>query len=104
MGFNVKDYMLPPGTLIRFDGMGGNQSLSYIYHSVGIRAGDIALVLNHKKPMLLDILVGDKIITLDFEHIADIIGWVPEFNPIYCGSGFREYPRWYPKYCYTYDI
>ena len=90
MGFNVKDYMLPPGTLIRFDGMGANQRLSYIYHSVGIQPGDIALVLNHKKPVLLDVLVGDKIINLDLEHIADIIGWVPEFTPIYCGSGFRE--------------
>jgi hypothetical protein len=82
----------------------GNQSL-YLHLSFCWYSGwGYSSCVNHKKPTLLDVLVGDKIINLDLEHIMDIIGWVPEFNPIYCGSGFREYPRWYPKYCYTYDI
>jgi hypothetical protein len=104
MGFNVKDYMLPPGTLIRFDGLGFNQRLSYTYHALGIKPGNIALVLNHKKPVYIDLLVEDRVILLSLEDLVDLVGWVAEFTPIYCGSGFREYPRWYPKYCYTYDI
>lgn len=100
MGFNVKDYMLPPGTLIRFDGLGFNQRLSYTYHSLGIRTGDIVLILNHKKPAYIDVLVGDRIILLSLEEMIDATGWVPEFTPIYCGGGLGEYPRWYPEHCY----
>ena len=93
MGFNVKDYMLPPGTLIRFDGLGFNQRLSYTYHALGIKPGNIALVLNHKKPVYIDLLVEDRVILLSLEDLVDLVGWVAEFTPIYCGSGFREYPR-----------
>ena len=104
MGFNIKEYMLPPGTLIRFDGLGFNQRLSYSYTHMGIKPGDIALVLKHSQPLFLDILVGEKVHILSFDGTADMIGWVPEFTPIYCGSGLREYPRWYPKHCYDNDI
>ena len=104
MGFNVKDYMLPTGTLIRFDGLGYNQRLSYTCHAIGIKVGDIGLVLNHKKPIYLDLLIGEKIILLSLEDMIDITGWVPEFTPIYCGGGLGQYPRWYPKHCYNDDI
>lgn len=92
--------MLPPGTLIRFDGLGFGGPLSYIYSALGIRTGDIALVLRHKKPVELDLLIGDRVILVSLEKMVDAIGWTPEFTPIYCGGGLREYPRWYPKYCY----
>ena len=100
MGFNVKEHMLPPGTLIRFDGMGFNQRLTYTYNALGIKPGDIGLILKHKTPIYIDVLVGDKVLLLSLEDMVDMTGWVPEFTPIYCGSGLGEYPRWYPKHCY----
>lgn len=96
--------MLPPGTLIRFDGLGFNQRLSYTYHALGIKPGNIALVLNHKKPIYIDILVEDKVILLSLEDLVDMVGWVSEFTPIYCGGGLGQYPRWYPTHCYNEDI
>lgn len=100
MGFNVKEYILPPGTLIRFDTLGFDQRLTFTYHSLGVKPGDIGLILKHKKPMLADILIGDRVHHICFENMVDLIGWVSEFTPIYCGSGLREYPRWYPDHCY----
>jgi len=100
MGFYVREYMLPPGTLIRFDGMGFGGPLSYIYSSLDIRPGDIALILKHKKPLELDILVRERIVLISLVNMIDATGWTPEFTPIYCGSGLREYPKWYPEYCY----
>ena len=96
--------MLPPGTLIRFDGLGYNQRLSYTYYSLGIRPGNIALVLRHKKPIYLDILVEDRVVLLSLEDLVDLVGWVAEFTPIYCGGGLGQYPRWYPTHCYNDDI
>ena len=96
--------MLPRGTLIRFDGLGFNQRLSYTYHALGIKPGNIALVLNHKKPIYIDILVEDKVILLSLEDLVDMVGWVSEFTPIYCGGGLGQYPRWYPTHCYNEDI
>lgn len=100
MGFNLREYVLPPGTLIHFHGLGFNERLSFSYTEKGIRTGDVAMVIKHHSPFLLDLIVLDRQIQIHMEDMVDRIGWTGEFTPIYCGSGLREYPKWYPDYYY----
>lgn len=92
--------MLPPGTLIHFHGLGFNERLSFSYMQKGIKTGDVAMVVKHHSPYLLDIISMDCLVQIRLDDVVDTIGWTGEFTPIYCGSGFREYPKWYPDYCY----
>lgn len=93
MGFNIKDYILPPGTLIRFESNYYEQ-LSFSFHSLGMQPGTIALIIEHRTPFYIILLIDDKIYHLSCQYIVDSSGWISEFTPIYCGNGLREYPKW----------
>lgn len=94
MGFNIKEHVLPPGTLIKFENAYNNQQLSFSFHSIGIVPGTIAMIVEHLAPFYIILLIDDTVRHISCHSMVDIHGWIAEFTPIYCGSGFYSYPSW----------
>jgi len=68
MSFDIKEYQLLPGSLIRFDGPAG-------YYAPGI-AGKVGIVLSHEKPVYLDVLVDGRLVQFNFAGAVPIHGWI----------------------------
>lgn len=105
MSFNIRDYKLPSGSLIRFgnpnqkDG-NGNPYLTYTYSSAGIHYDEIGLVIEHSKPIYLKVLVNERIVKLDLGDLANMVGYVFDITLVSLPNGSRNpmnCSKWYSK-------
>lgn len=73
--FNIKRDRLPPGSLIRFkDDVRLAPSLSMI------AKGSVGLVIEHEKPVYIKVLVGERIVLLDFIGRPSMVGYVDDIE------------------------
>jgi len=72
MSFNIKEYQLLPGSLIRFDGPAES-------YAPGI-SGKVGIVLSHEKPVYLDVLVDGRLVQFNFAGAVPIHGWITTFS------------------------
>ena len=72
MSFNIKEYQLLPGSLIRFDGPAES-------YAPGI-SGKVGIVLSHEKPVFLDVLVEGRLVQFNFAGAVPIHGWISAFS------------------------
>ena len=90
MSFNIKDFQLQPGSLIRFEGPVQG-------YAPGL-AGKVCIVISHEKPVFLDVLVDGRLVQLNFSGTVPIHGWISAFTFLADppdgerGSGRKRWP------------
>jgi len=78
--FNVKRDRLPPGSLIRFKD-DYRLGMLYLYGpNAMIAKGSIGLVIEHRAPDYIKVLVEEKIVKLDFIGRVPLHGYVNDIE------------------------
>jgi len=83
--FNVKRDRLPPGSLIRFK---DDYRLGMLYSYV-VAKGSIGLVIEHRAPDYIKVLVEEKIVKLDFINRVPLHGYVNDIELFQLPAGKR---------------
>jgi len=103
MAFNIKDYKLPEGALIRFGNsrptdQNGIPYLTWTFSRLGIQCDDVALVIEHSAPIYLKVLFRGRIVNLDMGDMADMSGYVNDISLVMLPNGSsdqRRCEKWY---------
>jgi hypothetical protein len=80
MSFNIKEFQLQSGSLIRFD--------EPVVGFSEISPGKIGIVLAHEKPAFLNILVEGRLVKLNFSGAVSIHGWISTFTLVVDPEGY----------------
>jgi len=75
MAFYIKESKLERGTLIRFE----RDVYGSDWHVV--KAGLIGMIIEHPQPAIMEVLIGDKLVSLRFSHVS-ITGWISDITVI----------------------